>query len=111
MSEDVNLDTEISSGTQAKLLLESATFQGAVNRVQQAYFDEFASADPADAVKLQVIRLKLKALADMVRDLRTVMETGQLAQQQRDERIEREAREKALREGTAQAAQKVRGIF
>lgn len=82
----MTLDEEVGRGARAKAIIESAMFKEAVDKVQQDVFDKFASTDPTNVDELKVQRIRLKCLADIVRNLGEVMKTGQLAEVQ----IERE---------------------
>lgn len=76
----MDIDQEIARGSQARQILESKLFKEAVEKVQQGVFDKFASLDPSDKDGMQVQRLRLNALADILRNLAEVMNTGKLAQ-------------------------------
>lgn len=80
----MSLERDASIGSQAKGILDAQVFQDAVNKVQQGVFDAFAAVDPKDLPGLQEQRIKLKCLADIVRELTTVMNTGKLAQAEID---------------------------
>lgn len=77
-------EEEVSRGSRAKRILEDGIFKEAVSKVQQDVFDTFAKTDPTNAEELKVQRLRLKCLADIVRNLSEVMSTGRLAEIQID---------------------------
>ena len=91
--DEPNLFREIEVGARSKAILEAEAFKDAVKIVQDGIFDEFAKTDPKDLAALQVHRLSLKALADIVRHLQSAMDTGQMASVQVEQ--ERTLREKA----------------
>lgn len=76
----MDLQQEVSRGTQAKHILEHELFQEAVNKVQADIFDKFASLDPVNKEGMVIERLRLKCLADITRNLQDVMNTGVLAE-------------------------------
>lgn len=75
----ISLEQEMARGAQARAIVEHDLFQAAVNKTQDDIFEKFASIDPSDVQGLQIQRLRLKCLADITRQLQTVMETGVLA--------------------------------
>lgn len=80
----MNSAEEITRGTKAKAILDDALFKESVEMVQQSILDEFASTAPENTDGLRMTRLKLNALAEMVRQLASVMETGKLAEAQQE---------------------------
>ena len=78
----MTLEQEMARGAQARAILEHDLFKEAVETVQKGILEAFASAEPADKDGLQLLRLRLKCLADVVRQIQTVMETGILAQEE-----------------------------
>lgn len=78
----MSLEQEMTRGAQARAILEHDLFKESVETIQRSILDAFASADPADKDGLQLLRLKLKCLAEITRQLQTVMETGVLAQEE-----------------------------
>lgn len=89
----MTLEEKAARGTKARLLLEDELFREAIGAVQQSVFDQFAATDPADTGTMQRLRLKLQVIADIVRDLTSVMNTGKIAAHQ----IEQESRAAKLR--------------
>ena len=89
-----NLYKEIEVGARSKAILENETFKDAVKVVQDGIFGQFAQTDPKDIAQLQVHRLSLKALADIVRHLQSAMDSGQMAVIQ----VEQERQAQTLRE-------------
>jgi hypothetical protein len=76
----VSLETDIARGQQARRILEDDLFKEAVAKVQQSVFDDFAQTDPLEVEALRVQRIRLKCLAEVVRELGAVMNTGKVAQ-------------------------------
>lgn len=96
---------DISRGVKAKAILEDEMFREAVEAVQKSIFDEFAEIEPSDVAKLQVCRLRLNALAEVTRRLASVMNTGKLAE------VERE-REQTIAQRTAERLKRgIRSVF
>ena len=76
----MSLDLEVGRGARAKAILESDLYREAVAKVQADIFDCFAKTDPANLEELRIQRIRLKCLADINRELATVMNTGKLAE-------------------------------
>lgn len=105
MTEKLTLTEESARGAQARAILEHDLFKEAVEKTQQDIFDKFASLDPADTEGMKIQRLRLKCLADVTRQLQTVMETGRLA----DEQMKHE---QTLMERAAERVRRgIRGVF
>lgn len=101
----MTLDQEVSRGVQARQILEDQLFQESVKVVQDDIFEKFSSADPSNLEELRIQRLRLKCLADITRQIQTVMETGYLAEQE----IERQ---KTLTERSIERVRKgIRAVF
>lgn len=75
----MTLEEQTVRGAKAKALMEDPILRDAIERVQQHVFDEFARTDPADTGALQLRRLELKALADVVRMVKEVIDSGKIA--------------------------------
>jgi hypothetical protein len=101
----MNLDEEVARGVKARQILESDMFKEAHEKVQQDILDTFAKTDPKDLPAMQVERLRLKCLADIVRQLGEVMTSGKLAEVQ----IERER--SAFERVKERAKQGLRRVF
>jgi hypothetical protein len=82
MTEKLTLTEESARGAQARAILEHDLFKEAIEKTQQDIFDKFASLDPSDIEGMRTQRLRLKSLADITRQIQTVMETGRLADEQ-----------------------------
>lgn len=96
---------EIARGQKAKLILEDAIYKEAVEKVQQSIFDDFAATEPTKQDELLIHRLRLKALADVTRQLANVMNTGRLAEAQVEQ-------EKSMAERMASRLRAgIRGVF
>lgn len=80
------LEEKSARGAKAAALLEDELFREAVGKVQQHIFDSFAATDPADTGAMLRLRLKLQCMADVVRELTEVANTGKIARHE----IERE---------------------
>jgi hypothetical protein len=101
----MELEKDASHGAEAEAILNSPIFKSSLETVQQAIFDDFAKVDPKDTEELVILRLKLRCLADVMRDLTAVMRTGQLARAQLEQ-------QKTITERvTDKARQMVRAVF
>lgn len=101
----MNSEREIARGQKAKGILEDPMYREAVETVQKGIFDDFAAVDPSKPDDLLICRLRLKCLADVTRQLASVMNTGRLAEAQvEQERSFAERAAERLRAG-------IRGVF
>ena len=101
----MELERDASRGAEAQAILNSAIFRDACEKVQQGVFDAFAQIDPKDLAGLQEQRIKLRCLADVMRELQTVMQTGQLARAELEQA-------KTLKERVVDKTRRlVRGVF
>lgn len=107
----MSIDQEISDGARARGVLESEAFCAAVARVQNQIIEDFQSCPPQDVLKLQLIRVRQLVLADIVRDLRSVVETAALAKLQLEEEERTKQAESAARAGDDARVRSIRGIF
>lgn len=73
------LEEKSARGAKATALLEDPIFREAVETVQAHIFDDFAKTDPADTGALQRRRIELQALAEVVRQIKSVIDTGKIA--------------------------------
>lgn len=69
--------------------LENQIVKDAFERVNKKYFAQFSSSDDADEISM--VHARARALVDVARELRTVMDNGERAKEQRSAREEREA--------------------
>lgn len=83
----MTLEEKAARGTKAQALLEDELFRDAIGKVQQHVFDQFAETDPADTGTLTRLRIKLQCIAEVVREMREVANTGKIAKHE----IERES--------------------
>lgn len=99
------MEADIARGQQARRILEDDLFKDAVAKVQQSVFDDFANTDPLEVEALRVQRIRLKCLADVVRELAAVMNTGKVAaaEVQRQQTLIDRAKERMKRG--------IRGVF
>lgn len=89
----MTLEEKAARGVKARALLEDELLREAIGAVQQNVFDQFAATDPADTGTMQRLRIKLQVIADIVRQLTEVMNTGKIAKHE----IEQESRAAKLR--------------
>lgn len=95
----MTLEEEVGRGQEARRILESKMFKEAHDKVQQDILDSFGKTDPKDVEAMRVERIRLKCLADIVRQLAEVMNTGKLAaaQIERDRTLFEKAKERVNR--------------
>lgn len=101
----MDLEADASRGANAKRILDDPLFKGAVERVQKDIYDRFCALEPSDLEGLRIQRLRQNALADVVRGLTSVMQTGRLAQ----EEINR--KQTLVQKATERMARGIRAVF
>lgn len=79
----------IQEGDVMRSFLENQIVKDAFERVNKKYFAQFSSSDDADEISM--VHARARALVDVARELRTVMDNGERAKEQRSAREEREA--------------------
>lgn len=100
-----SLEIEVKRGVEAKQVIENPLFQEAISKVQEDIFEKFSSTDPVDLEGLRVQRIRLKCLAEITRNIQSVVETGFLAQ-------EEIARQKSLADRAVDRMKKgIRAVF
>jgi len=73
---------ESTEGQESKRILESDVFKDAMQALADGYQTEWMNSDMNDVEKRETTFLKLRMLAEVVNELQTVLETGQLADEQ-----------------------------
>jgi hypothetical protein len=89
MIEEKDEGKAIQEGDTMRAFLENQIVKDAFDRVNKKFFAQFSSSDDKD--EIQMVHARARALVDVARELRTVMENGERAQIQRTAREEREA--------------------
>lgn len=104
MALDVNLISESERGAQAERLLSDPLYVEAVTIVRQAIIERWSASPIADLTGQHELRLMLKALDDVEGNIKRVVVTGKMANQQIAEEQEKTSRmQKIIKFG--------RGIF
>ena len=91
------LQEEIERGSRAQILLRNEVYQEAVGKVRQGIMDAWAESPLRDTEGQHELRLMLKLLTDIEKNIERVATTGTLALRQ----IEHE---RSLKERAAEAA-------
>jgi len=73
---------ESTEGQESKRILESDVFKDSMQTLADGYQTEWMNSDMNDVEKRETTFLKLRMLAEVVNELQTVLETGQLADEQ-----------------------------
>jgi len=78
----MELRKESSEGEEAKRILDSTVFKDAMQTLANGYQDQWMNSDVDDVKKRESVFVKLNILADFVNELQTVLQTGQMADEQ-----------------------------
>ena len=78
----MELRKESNEGEEAKRILDSAVFKDAMQTLANGYQDQWMNSDVDDVKKRESVFVKLNILADFVNELQTVLQTGQMADEQ-----------------------------
>ena len=78
----MELRKESSEGEEAKRILDSAVFKDAMQTLANGYQDQWMNSDVDDVKKRESVFVKWNILADFVNELQTVLQTGQMADEQ-----------------------------
>ena len=78
----MELRKESSEGEEAKRILDSAVFKDAMQTLANGYQDQWMNSDVDDVKKRESVFVKLNILAYFVNELQTVLQTGQMADEQ-----------------------------
>lgn len=89
MIEEKNEGKAIQDGDVMRQFLEHPIVKEAFERINKKYFAQFSSSDDKD--EIQMVHARARALVDVARELRAVMDNGEMAGKQRAAREEREA--------------------
>ena len=73
---------ESSEGEEAKRILDSTVFKNTMQTLANGYQDQWMNSDVDDVKKRESVFVKLNILADFVNELQTVLQTGQMADEQ-----------------------------
>ena len=89
MIEEKDEGKAIQDGDVMRSFLENPIVKDAFDRINKKYFAQFSSSDDKD--EIQMVHARARALVDVARELRAVMDNGERAKGQRNAREEREA--------------------
>ncbi len=78
----MELRKESSEGEEAKRILDSTVFKNTMQTLADGYQDQWMNSDVDDVKKRESVFVKLNILADFVNELQTVLQTGQMADEQ-----------------------------
>ena len=78
----MELRKESSEGDEAKRILDSTVFKDAMQTLANGYQDQWMNSDVDDVKIRESVFVKLNILADFVNELQTVLQTGQMADEQ-----------------------------
>tara|TARA_Y100001949_G_C15988946_1_gene331920 strand:+ start:5615 stop:5887 length:273 start_codon:yes stop_codon:yes gene_type:complete len=78
----VELRKESNEGEEAKRILDSEVFKDAMQTLSDGYMSEWVNSEVVDQERREVVYMKLRILADFVNELQTVLQTGQMADEQ-----------------------------
>lgn len=96
-----NLSREIDRGARAQVILNDELFKESMEIVEKAIVDRWRESPIGDKDGQHELRLMLKAFNDFRKNLEEVMNTGNLANLQRRQEIEKESKiKKFFRSGT-----------
>ena len=87
----MELRKESNEGEEAKRILDSEVFKDAMQTLSDGYMSEWVNSEVVDQERREVVYMKLRILADFVNELQTVLQTGQMA----DEQIRQEDKPKS----------------
>lgn len=86
---DPKLLQEISRGVKAKQLMENPLLQEAFQTIRSNLHDKFEGSKDGDSQARERIWMMLKVVNEVERHLETVVDTGRMAEQQRESLLKR----------------------
>lgn len=79
---------EVLDGQEAKRIIESEVYKKAIQTLSDGYMNQWMNSSDNDVSGRERTYTKLQILADFVTEIRTVMETGKMAEQQSKQNLE-----------------------
>ena len=73
---------ESNEGQEARKILDSDVFKDAMQTLADGYQTEWMNSEINDTERRETVFMKLRILAEFVNELQTVLETGQMADEQ-----------------------------
>ena len=74
---------EIRNGQEAQRILDSEVYKNAMQKLSDGYMSQWVNSRPNDVAERERAYTKLQILADFVNEIKTVMQTGQMAKHER----------------------------
>lgn len=74
---------EVLNGQEAKRILDSEVYKNAMQKLADGYQSQWMNSSPNDVQERERVYMKLQILADFVNEVKTVMETGKMAEHER----------------------------
>ncbi len=81
---------EVVDGNEAKRIIDSEVYKQAMQKLADGYQSQWMNSKPDDVECRERAYTKLQILADFVAEVRTVMETGRMAEEQQDKMATKE---------------------
>ena len=79
---------EVLDGQEAQCIIESEVYKKAIQTLSDGYMNQWMNSSANDVAGRERTYTKLQILADFVTEIRTVMETGKMAEQQSKQNLE-----------------------
>ena len=76
----MGVNQEVTDGQEAKRIIESDVYKNAMQKLADGYQSQWMNSKPNDVQERERAYVKLQILADFINEVRTVMETGQMAE-------------------------------
>lgn len=74
---------EVLDGQEAQRILDSEVYKNAIQKLADGYQSQWMNSRPNDVADRERTYTKLNILADFVNEVKTVMETGKMAEHER----------------------------
>ena len=71
---------EVLDGQEAKRILDSEVYKNAMQKLADGYQSQWMNSRPNDVAERERAYTKIQILADFVNEVKTVMETGKMAE-------------------------------
>lgn len=78
---------EVLDGQEAQRILDSDVYKKAMQKLSDGYMSEWMNSRPNDVAERERAYTKIQILADFVNEVKTVMETGKMAEKQTEQII------------------------
>ena len=79
---------EVLDGQEAQRIIESEVYKKAIQALSDGYMSQWMNSSDNDVAGRERTYTKLQILADFVTEIRTVMETGKMAEHQSKQSLE-----------------------